>query len=154
MILENKLGELKVSNYFYNKISNLAKSSKDAYIFTNLSNLTLNIDLWNINEELKYFEFWTKTNIILSNILKIEDALEKIDLLPKNVQYTFEINHPNNGCLNFLMKDSFIEKVNEIRGRILCLRVEIEPKLINKEELSLLIDSIYKHNGIIFHNYK
>ena len=151
MILENKLGELKVSNYFYNKISNLAKSSKDVYIFTNVNSLTLNIDLWNINEELKYFEFWTKVNIILKDLLKTEDVLEKIDLLPKNAQYTFEIKYPNNGWLNFLMKDSFIEKIKEIRGRILCLRVEIESKLINKEELSLLIDSIYKQNGIIFH---
>ena len=90
-ILVQKNNDYPINNEFLTKIKNLSVSKNKVYALVEKSNLTLRFDLRNLNREYMYFENCSKIVIELNYTLKLEEVIKKINLLPKNTEYIFEL---------------------------------------------------------------
>ena len=90
-----KNNDYPISNEFLIKIKNLSVSNNKVYAIVKKENLTLRFDLSNVNGEYRHFECCSKIVIELNYTLKLEDVIKKINLLPKNTEYIFELKNLN-----------------------------------------------------------
>ena len=82
-------------------------------------------------ENKKFLAYIVQVHLTLNNEPPIKDVLKMIDRLPKNIECTFIFDCHSHYCLWLLMQESFIKKINEIKGKITCNGIEIEIKTVN-----------------------
>ena len=120
------------------------KLHKYAFIITDREHLSLVSDLNTIENDRIFLEYCSKVHIFLNEGYQNVEVLEKLDQLPKNVDYIFELDlySSDSNSLNLLNDSCFIKTINRLKGKIQCLGQAIKTKKLNTEEISRLGKSI------------
>ena len=133
-----------INNEFQNEIKGLTKLEKSAYIILENKKMSLEFDLKYINDAKEFIKYSSMAKVKLEEEMKSEDVLEKIDRLPKNVEYIFEIPNTKNKSLKILKENWFIKMMKRIKGKIRWEGFDIELKKLNDKEIACLRKKIKK----------
>ena len=132
------------NNEFQNEIKGLTKLEKSAYIILENKKMSLEFDLEYINDAQEFIKYSSMAKVKLEEEMKSEDVLEKIDRLPKNVEYIFEIPNTKNKSLKILKENCFIKMMKRIKGKIRWEGFDIEIKKLDYKEIACLRKKIKK----------
>ena len=130
------------NNEFQNEIKDLTKLKKSAYIIVENKKMSLEFNIKYINDAKGFIKYSSMAKIELEEEMKLEDVLEKIDRLPKNVEYIFEIPDAESKSLELLKENRFIKMMKRIKGKIRWEDVNIEIKKLNDKEIECLREKI------------
>ena len=135
------------NNEFQNEIKSLTKLEKSAYIILENKKMSLEFNLKYINDAKWFIKYSSMAKIELEEEMKLEDVLEKIDRLPKNVEYIFEIPDAESESLELLREYWFIKMMKRIKGKIRWEGVDIEIKKLDDIEIACLREKIEKEQN-------
>ena len=137
------------NNDFQDEIKSLTKLEKSAYIILENKKMSLEFNLECINNVKEFIKYSSMAKVKLEEEMKLEDVLEKIDRLPKNVEYIFEMPYAESKSLELLKENWFIKMVKRIKGKIIWEWVYIEIKKLDDKELAYLRKKIKKNLKIL-----
>ena len=126
------------NNDFQNEIKGITKLEKSAYIIVENKKMSLEFYLKYINDVKGFIKYSSMAKVKLEEEMKLEDVLEKIDRLPKNVEYIFEIPDAESKSLELLTENWFIKMMKRIKGKIRWEDVDIEIKKLDNKEIACL----------------
>ena len=130
--------DILANNDFQNEIKGLTKLEKSAYIILENKKMSLEFNLKYINDAKWFIKYSSKAKIELEEEMKLKYVLEKIDRLPKNVEYIFEIPNAKSKSLELLTENWFIKMMKRIKGKIRWEGVDIEIKKLEDKEIEFL----------------
>ena len=76
---------------FLELVKSWSKSEEVPYTIINRNDLTLHEEFKNIENNLKLFKYWSKIHITMVSEMNENVVLEKLDFLPKRIDYIFEV---------------------------------------------------------------
>ena len=154
MVLDDNENELPVSYRFYNEIISHTEYDWAAYILTESKDITLELNLCDLDKKSKHLEYWGHACIAINKWLGMNEILKLIDKLPHNIEYTFRFdngedrfNHlASDDCLDLLTDERIVGSIKKIRGKVVSYGWEIEAKLIeDDDELEQLRSKVRIH---------
>ena len=127
-----------INNEFQNEIKSITKLEKSAYIIVENKKMSLEFYIEYINDVKGFIKYSSMAKVKLEEEMKLKDVLEKIDRLPKNVEYIFEIPDAESESLKLLTENWFIKMMKRIKGKIRWEGVDVEIKKLDDKELACL----------------
>ena len=136
--------ETRIEQFTDNKclelVKSWSKSEEVPYIIINRDDLTLNEEFKNIENNLKIFKYWSKIHITMVSEMNENVVLEKLDFLPKRIDYIFEVKKWQSRFIQLLKHNKIIKKIKKLGGRLLCKDTYIKLKRIDKKNFNKLIE--------------